>query len=149
MKKVILIIIPLLLIGGGATVFFLAKSGKLQIPGITPKKVAKAKPAAPKIKVVEEEKPTPPPVAKEEPPKPKPTHRIDEALGAKKLAKLWNELAPATLLGITKTWKAEELARVVSAMKPDKAAALLGQMDPKQLEAVSREIKRQGSLVPL
>lgn len=148
MKKVILIAIPVLLLVAGGTVFGLAKMGKINIPGVSPKKVTKPKKTAkPKVEIALKEEP---PKPKEEPkPEPKPTHRIDPEKGAKKLAKYWNEVPPANLLAIVKGWKAADAARVVAAMEPEKASALLAQMDQKTLEAISREIEKQGSLVPI
>ncbi|MBL8047746.1 MAG: hypothetical protein JNJ45_03595 [Chthonomonas sp.] len=149
MKKVIIIAIPVLLLVAGGAVFGLAKMGKINIPGVTPKKpVAKTKgPVKPKVEVAKKEEP---PKAVEEPkPAPKPTHKIDPEKGAKKLAKYWNEISPASLVGIVKGWKPAEAARVVAAMDPEKASALLSQLDPKTLEIISREIQKQGSLVPI
>jgi flagellar motility protein MotE (MotC chaperone) len=91
-----------------------------------------------------------PPKKKVVPPaKPKATHMIDAEKGAKKLAKVWNELPVDNVLASIKEWKAPELARVIVSMEPEKAAALMAKLEPKRLDEVSREIQRQASLVPI
>jgi flagellar basal body-associated protein FliL len=147
MKKKLMIIIPIvvLLLAGGA-VFALAKMGKINIPGLTPKKTPAKKTAPPKVEVKKVE----PPKKKVVPPaKPKATHMIDAEKGAKKLAKVWNELPVDNVLASIKEWKAPELARVIVSMEPEKAAALMAKLEPKRLDEVSREIQRQASLVPI
>ncbi|MCE9558054.1 MAG: hypothetical protein K8R88_03815 [Armatimonadetes bacterium] len=146
MKKKLVIIIPLVLILVVGGVFFAAKSGAINIPGISPskKKVAK-KP------IVEVKKELPKVAPPKEDPVVKPkvaVLQVDPVKGAKKLAKLWNEMPAPALLASVKDWKDAELARVIGVMDPEKASILLGQMEPARLDLVSREIQKQASIVP-
>jgi len=146
MKKKLLIIIPVVLLLAAGVVFALAKMGKINIPGLTPKKAPAKKTAPPKVEVKKVE----PPKKKVVPPsKPKATHMIDMDKGAKKLAKVWNELPVENVLASIKDWKAPELARVIVSMEPERAAALMAKLEPKRLDEVSREIQRQASMIPI
>lgn len=150
MKKLLMILIPLLLVGGG--VVGLGLGGILKIPGLTPakkKQVAAGLYADPKdLKPKEEEKK--PAVAAAKPKKKAPTVAVatnDPVLGRKKLAKVWAELEPGQINGITKAWKVEELCEVFLMMDPAKVSEVLAVMDAKRADAVSRAILRQAGRI--
>jgi len=146
MKKVIIIVIPLLLLIAGGVVFA-AMKGMINIPGLTPK--VKKKPSAPtaEVKKVEKKKEEP---KKEEPKKKPPVEpppAPDMIAGAKKVAKLWNELPPEKLQKVIKDWKNPDLARVIMVMDGEKSSQLLASLDPVQASALSKEVQKQASLV--
>lgn len=145
-----MILLPLLLVGGG--VVGLGLAGILKIPGLTPakkKQVAaglygEAKDLKPKEEVKK------PVVASAKPKKKAPTVAVatnDPALGRKKLAKVWGEMEPSQLNGITKGWKVEELCEVFLIMDPAKVSEVLAVMDAKRADAVSRAILRQAGRI--
>ncbi|MBX7135680.1 MAG: hypothetical protein K1X67_23680 [Fimbriimonadaceae bacterium] len=129
LKIVLFILVPLLLVGGA--VVGCAFMGILNIPGLTPKKKGKAVASSAALyaetKAPIEKKPDPKPkVAKkpavkppEEPPKP------DMDQGAKRIAKVWNEMEAVKLTDIIATWKDEDVARVLSKMDAGKTAEIL------------------------
>ena len=156
------VIIGLPLIGGGAFVG-LAMTGVLKVPGLTPKSKLAAglygeaaslygeaaslysEPEELEIEAEVEEKPAPPPatpVVAEPPP-------TDPEAGAKKLAKVWNAMETPQLLAISKEFKDADLALVMSKMETEASAALLSALDAKRAAAVSKELQRLGSLVPV
>lgn len=140
--KAMLVAVPLLLVGG---VVAAGLAGVIDVPGLTPKKAAK------KANLYTEA--TEPPVASIQPPqkpaaqavKPPSKPSLDLALGAKRLAKLWNLLPPEKLLALTLKWREFELAAVVAAMQSDKAAALLALMPPERASAISRQIQEEAA----
>lgn len=149
-KLVLLIVLPLLLVGGG--VVGAAKFGILKIPGLTPAQKGKMasnaaalygdQPTA-KPKVTQKTKPSKPkePVRiSPEPPKP------DLEAGAKRLAKVWNELDVETLNGIVKNWKDDDLARVLSQMDIAKVAALLSKLDANRASRLSEAMQLQAAI---
>ena len=138
----IVIILVVVLVLAAAAVVVLAKMGKINIPGLTPKKpVAAAK--KPEVK--------PKPAAKkkvEEPKAPVVTAApVNDKEGAIKLATVWNEIPTEGLVKITKAMTPTELAPVLVEMDAEKSAALLAAMDPKTATVVSRELKRVASAV--
>lgn len=149
MKKVLLVVIPLLLIGGVAG---LGLMGIINIPGLTPKKklgknlyAAEALYGEKKDVVAEKpkKKPKKPPViARVEPPKP------DLLKGAKKIAKLWNEMEPKQVIAIAKDWKELDFARVLSNMEGTKASAILAELEPARASKLSREIQKLAAQPP-
>lgn len=145
MKKIILIVLPLLLISGG--VVACAMLGVINIPGLSPKKKAKTLVAAAGLYTEKKEprkinKP-PKPVATVKPKDPEP----DLDLGAKKLAKYWNELPAKTLKEIAAKWKDEDLVRVLVKMDVGKATEVLGSLDAARASKLSELIQSQASLV--
>jgi hypothetical protein len=129
------------------TVVGLALAGKINIPGLTPKKKAIVR-SAPKAAT----KPVSAPKAKVESPKAvaeKTTETIVEKQGAIKLAEVWNELPVPELIAIVETWKPSEIAPVLNEMDSEKAAEVMAKMKPKQASDVSRELKRIASIVPV
>ena len=156
MKKVILIVLPLLLIGGGGGVFFLAKSGKINIPGVTPKKnAALAQYASDKqgddiAKKAVESKPKPKPKPAAEPkiakaPAP-PTE--DPKLGQSAIASLWNEMKLDPLEKIVKDWKDEDLAPIFAQMDAGKVGQLLAKIaetDAKRASRLTRALQKEES----
>lgn len=162
MKKMIFILIPVLAIGG---VVVAGLKGIINIPGLTPKKAkgglygegaglygegasmygeGKEDPAG---EPPEETAKTPDPEPKKKADEP----TIDPIVGAKKLAKLWNNLETSQLLLIIKDWKDEDLARVLAQMDPEKASALLASMASTQAPRASKLsaiIEQNASKVP-
>lgn len=136
----IVIILVVVLVLAAVAVVVLAKLGKINIPGLTPKKpVAAAKKpevkpkAAPKKKVEEPKVP----VVAEAP--------VNDKEGAIKLATVWNEIPTEGLVKITKAMTPSELAPVLVEMDAEKSAALLAAMEAKTATVVSRELKRVAS----
>lgn len=78
-----------------------------------------------------------------------PTTKVDPDEGAGRLAKLWNEVETPKLLAIAKDWRDPELARVATRMDAGKVAELLSAMPPKRASALSREMQRLASVVPI
>ena len=160
-KALVIGIVALVAIVGG--VLGAAFMGILKIPGITPKSkmmaglygqnAAKLYGENGKDLLAKKESELPPPeILPDEPkpkPKPKPTHTIDPVLGAKKLAKVWNEMPSDKLVAIAKVWKPDPLAEVVSAMDAQKAAELLAQLDAKVAAEVSTKLKEKASKKPI
>lgn len=155
MKKLIIIGIPLVLaIAGG-----LAFTGKINIPGITPKKSAAIAAAMygrdkdqSKEKFVAETKVDKPAVAPVTKSKAKLTSRIDPAEGASSLATIWNELPVPALLKIIKKWKNPDLAVVMAQMDTGQVAKLLegiSKDEPDRASELSKALQKQGSIVPL
>ena len=138
----IVIILVVVLVLAAVAVVVLAKMGKINIPGLTPKKPPAAakkpeeKPKKPPKKKVEEPKT---PVVAETPP--------NDKEGAIKLATVWNEIPTEGLVKITKAMTPTELAPVLMEMDSEKSAALLAAMDAKTATVVSRELKRVASKV--
>ncbi len=143
MKLPIIIGVVVLVLGGVlAAAFF----GVITIPGITPAKkksgaaalyqegeapadssgVAAASPDH-----VEDE-------AAKTPAQKKPDPDFDPLTGQKKLAKVWNEMDPATLLPIVEKWKDEDLALQLSVMPADKVAPLLASLKPDRASKISK-----------
>ena len=141
MKKILLIVIPLLVIV--TTVLGLGFMGIIKLPFLPAKKVAKkpGKAAAP-VKAVVEKKPAPPPIVETPKPKPKVVPlKPDIEAGQKKLAALWNEMEPPTLVPIIKDWKDQDLAPVLMRMDADKVTELMGALDPDRASRLSRAIE--------
>ncbi|MEI7577886.1 MAG: hypothetical protein WCK51_13410 [Armatimonadota bacterium] len=139
----IVIILVVVLVLAAVAVVVLAKLGKINIPGLTPKKPAAAsakkpevKPKAAPKKKVEEPKA---PIIAEAP--------LNDKEGAIKLATVWNEIPTEGLVKITKAMTPTELAPVLVEMDAEKSAALLAAMDAKTATVVSRELKRVASAV--
>lgn len=147
MKKVALIVVPLLILGLGA-VAVLGRIGILKIPGLTPAK--KKNVAARQYGEVKDEKPlaTAKPAADTRKPKMKPKVEVaanDPAVARRKLAKVWAEMEPSSLVAMVKTWKVDELTDVFLAMDASKVSEILSEMDANRADAVSRAIlKRAG-----
>ena len=150
-KKILLIVLPVLLLGGGFV--GLAVAGVIKVPGLTPKKpVTKAMygesakkddAKAPEAKKPVAKKADAPPVAASKPP------TVDPEAGAKKLAQLWNGIPTAQLVEIAKSYKDDELAKVLVVMDPEKVAEVLGVLDAKRSAKLSRELQRVASVLPV
>lgn len=164
MKKAIIFLLPLVLLGVGG---FLVFTGKVKIPGVNlgPKQKANDLYAADKANSLytadKDGKSTA--VAKNEPPKKETPKKDDKKtppkvvvdafenkpeVGQKKLAKLWNEMEPTTLSGITKDWNEKDLAGILVRMDTAKVAEFLSSLDPKRASKLSRELQKQASIVP-
>jgi len=166
--KALIFVLPVVVI---AAVLGLAFTGKINIPGITPKKPAATamyasdqsdKPVADKAKT-----PTPPS-------KPKPNQTAstskrpakapangpskDIEQGADALATVWNEIDTPELISISKDWKDPDLVRVLAHMDNDKVAAFIDQLakgndaskvkpDPERASKLSKALQAQGSIV--
>jgi len=172
-KKAIIFLLPLVLLGVGG---FLVFTGKVKIPGVNlgPKQKANDLYAADKANSLytadkdgkaptgaKDGKSTA--VAKNEPPKKETPKKDDKKtppkvvvdafenkpeVGQKKLAKLWNEMEPTTLSGITKDWNEKDLAGILVRMDTAKVAEFLSSLDPKRASKLSRELQKQASIVP-
>lgn len=133
------LVFAILLLGGGAVVG-LALAGKINIPGLTPKK---KKPTPPK-----EEKKKPkivvPPKKVVPPPAKAPVMLTQQ--GAAKIGEVWNEMPTDKLLKVVGKWKPNELAVVLNEMDSVKVADLLGTMQPETASLISREMKRLASI---
>jgi hypothetical protein len=148
MKLVAILAVVVVILGGGF--FGLAKSGMVQVPGLSPAK--KPQPEAPKEEPEKAKQAVP---LKEKKAKPQPPQvqissevkRVDPEEGNARLAKLWNEVETKNLLEIVKDWKDLELAAVLSRMSADKVAELLAEMEPKRASRLSREIQKKASLL--
>jgi hypothetical protein len=157
--KPLLIIVPILLIGGTLGAGFM---GVVNIPGVTPKKgAAKDKPASEEAAQAEPEAETgqtettessdetalEAPVEEPSLPEPRTEPQSDPALGAKALAKYWDEIDTNKLVPITDTYSERELAAVLVHMKKDKVAQLLATVGPDRAAKLSRELQRLASVV--
>jgi len=171
MKKLLFILLPVILLAVGAA---LVMMGVVKIPGLNlgpQKKAAQLyagdkdpKTGAPKTDPAKTDAKTdagtpktdptkadPTKVATNKPPAQKPTDPAFDTKpdqGAKKLAKLWNEMEPTALKDITKDWKEKDLAAVLNKMDNGKVAEFLGILDAKRASNLSRELQKQASLVP-
>lgn len=139
MKKVLFVLVPLILIGG--TVVGFALTGKVVIPGLTPKRflAQKANPAAPPVSpnAKKDEK-----VAKETKKPEKKEKQADPQQGNAALAKLWNSIDAEQLSEIVANWKTNELAQVMIHMEPSKQAELLSTVKPNKASELSRAIQK-------
>lgn len=156
--KMLMIVAPIVIIGIVAGLGF---SGVIQIPGITPKKAAKAgaamyaqkddKPLAQKAPAT-----TAPPKPSDKttaPPKKvadsKPVKK-DAEQGADALAGVWNDVQTPQLLKIADKWKDDDFARVLSHMDSSKVAEILeslAQTKPERASKLSRTLQDLGSVV--
>jgi len=166
MKKGLFILLPIIVLGVGVALVF---TGIIKIPGLNlgpqKKKAALlytgdkdtlgkdkgktvAKKDSPPAKTPAADTTQTPP-AKTPPPKGNPTLTIENKpeVGAKKLAKLWNEIDASALKDITKDWKEKDLAGVLMKMDNGKVAEFLGILDAKRASNLSRELQKQASLV--
>ncbi len=125
-------------------VFGLAMSGKINIPGITPKK--KPIPAAvAKPKAAPSPKTETPAKAKDESKTPVVT---SVKQGAVKLAEVWNEMPTSNLVMVVEKWKPSDLALVLNEMDPAKVAEVLAAMKPKVASDVSEQLRAIASQIP-
>lgn len=140
-------LVLLILFASAGAVVGLAMSGKINIPGLTPKKKPIAAPAAakpkPKPKVQPKKEETPPPA---DPPA---TTKVIDKVGAQKLAEIWNEMVADKLLKVTDKWEAADLAVVFNEMDPQKVAEVMALMKPETASKVSQELKQVASQVPI
>lgn len=152
------VLIPLLLVGGGAG---LVMSGIVKIPGVVVKPPGGGQygegPADAKVGsdtvAAKKEEPEPKPKPKPRSATPKPqvrvtTPKLDPEEGARKLAKVWNNIPPEQLVRIAGGYKDEELARVLSVMDAEIVAEVLAIFEPARAVRVSRELERLGSVIP-
>ncbi len=146
-KKALLIgLILLVAFGGVGAVFGLAMAGKINIPGVTPKKkpipaasAAAAKPKAPIVQPKKEEK------AKEVT---KLLTPAEDKQGYAKVAQIWNEMPTEKLTKIVDKWKPSELARILNEMDPTKVGEILGAMTPEKASNISLDLKRIAAQSP-
>lgn len=156
-KMILILPVLLILIGGG--VFGAAKMGMIKIPGITPKKLVGmygnskmyGDTKDPKLatdtkpKEAPAPKPKPKPIAK----KPKPTVRIDPALGEEAVAELWSSMDPPKVVAILGDWDDTSAAKVLRNMDAKKSAAILTLLDTKRASKITKQIQIQSSRVAL
>lgn len=153
MKKLVVVLVPVILIGGGVVAAGIL--GVINVPGLSPKK--RVPPVlygeAPEVVVKVKSTPEPAPSLSIVKRKPKPAAPeadaviTDSSQGAKKLAKVWNEIDTAKLVEIAKKWKDDELAQVLASMDPAKSSALLAQMSADRAATLSAAIQKEASIV--
>ncbi len=143
-KGIVIGLILLVVFIAVGVVFGLAMSGKINIPGITPKK--KPIPAAvAKPKATPSSKTEKPPETKEETKTPIVT---SVKQGAVKLAEVWNEMPTGNLVMVVEKWKPSDLALVLNEMDPAKVAEVLAAMKPNVASDVSQQLRAIASQVP-
>jgi len=153
MKKILLFIVPLVLIGG---VIAAGMFGMIPIPGLSP---SKKKPSSLYLNG-ERDMPLPgadntattrPTSTENRKSVAKPARKspneasVNPLKGAKKLAKLWNELPSGKLAEISKGWKVDDLALVLANMDAQKVAEFLSSIDAKRASELSMQIQSLGS----
>ena len=155
MKSWLIVLLPIIVFGA------LIGMGIMKVPGINDKpakKIAKKAPApvpapdataavpqpTPALAAPSAQATTPGALAKPDPTKP----TVDPSKGNARLAKLWNEMDAAALVGITEKWKDEDLAQVLAVMDNGKVVELLGQMKPERASVLSKELQKLASIVP-
>ena len=147
-KKLLLVGIPLCaLICAGAG---LVLTGIVKLPFLKkapPKGAAAVKPKPKPKKPPAKKAAIPPPRKVTVKQKPAPTS--DPTKGARKVAKLWNEMETKKLQELTTDWREPELARVLALMDTGKVAELLAEMPPKRASALTRAIQREASRLPV
>ncbi|MBS1714737.1 MAG: hypothetical protein JST30_10425 [Armatimonadetes bacterium] len=148
-KKLLLLVLPVIVLGGGFV--GLAVTGIVKVPGLTPKK--------PQVKPMYGETAKKDEAPKKEPEKPKakpddkpavaaaPPPKIDAEAGAKKVGQLWNGVPTPQLVEIVKSYKDDELAKVLVLMDPEKVAELLAAVDAKRSAKLSKELQKVASIV--
>jgi len=148
-KGLIIGLVLLILFASAGAVVGLAMAGKINIPGLTPKKKPIAPPTSTKDKAKIKPKVQP---KKEEPPvaaEPVATTKMVDKAGAVKLAEVWNEMPGDKLLKVVDKWEAADLAMVLNEMDSTKVAELLALMKPATASKVSQELKLVASQVPI
>ncbi len=153
-KGLIIGLVLLVVFIAAGAVAGLAMAGKINIPGLTPKK--KAPPtAAGAAKPADKPKATEPPKPEEDPADnapakdPAPTTKVVDKAGAEKLAGVWNEMPAAKLADVVADWKPDDLAMVMNEMDDDKSALLLAALKPGIASKVSSALKTLASQVPV
>lgn len=135
------VILLVLVISVGAAIG-LAMTGKINIPGLTPKK--KPIPAA----VPTEKKKLPVDSTKKEPEPEKAPAPTNTKQGAAKVAEVWNEMQTADLAKLIEKWKPTELAIVLNEMDAAKVASVLALMKPERASNVSLEMQKIAAQIP-
>ncbi len=144
-KKGLMIgVILLVVFGGTGAVFGLAMTGKINIPGVTPKKKAIPPPVAKKA--------TKPVVPEKEPEAAKDVKSVQSPesvkQGAIKLAEVWNEMPTENLIKVVDKWQPSDLAIVLNEMDPEKVAQVLGAMKPEKASNVSQQLRSVAAQIP-
>jgi hypothetical protein len=142
-KGLIIGLVLLIVFIAVGAVFGLAMAGKINIPGISPKK--KVTPPADNKSKTKPKLPTKPkePVVADE----TPVVKTFDKQGAQKLAEVWNEIPTEKLVKVIDKWTPNDLALVMNEMDSTKAADVLGTLEPKRASQVSLELKRIASQV--
>lgn len=137
------LILLVVFIAAGAVVG-LAMTGKINIPGLTPKKkVIPPAAAKEKPKPVVPQKPEEPEAVTAKAPSPESIKQ-----GAVKLAEIWNEMPSDKLSKVVEKWKPSDLAVVLNEMDPAKVADVLGTMKEQTASTVSQELRKVAALAP-
>ena len=164
--KPLLFVVPVVIV---ATVAGLGLTGKINIPGLSPKPPVKSAPKgsdqikAGKLVASNDQsktKPTSAPIKADETKKPKANSKItkDPEQGADALATVWNEIDTPELIAISRNWKDDELVRVLTHMDNDKVAKFIDELakgdpdsnvkgDPLRASKVSKALQDLGSIV--
>ena len=154
--KALFIIVPILLVGG---VLGAGYMGYIEIPGVTPKTAqGKAEEmygeGADELYgepvddleplPFEDEEPIDEVTVTVEPKRPE----IDPDLGARQLAKIWNEIKTSDLAKIAVGFSDKELGLIMFYMQKSKVAEVLAKVSPARAAKLSKEIQRLASIVP-
>lgn len=167
-KKKKKLLIPILagvtLLGALGAGGFLVATGRIKLPTAGgPAKTAKAEPAKKEqaggktqtaAKAPAPAAPSRPRTQARRPANPAPVRppraaaQTDPALGAKKIAKVWERIEAERLAEMVKDYRDPDLAQIVVRMDPRKAADLLSTLEPARAARVSQEMQRLASIVP-
>ena len=74
--------------------------------------------------------------------------KTDPDLGARQLAKIWNEIKTGDLVKIADGFDDDELGLVMFYMQKSKVAEVLAKVTPARAAKLSKEIQRLASIVP-
>lgn len=140
-KGVLFAAIGLAIFGGGGF-----GAWKFGLIGSKPKATAsKVSTPAPKSEPTAAPMPPPAPKKKSKPPVTVASAKVEPERGEKKLAKLWNGIAPEALAKIVEGWKPDEVARIFSRMDPERVAPVLATMEPERASKISRAIREHAA----
>lgn len=73
----------------------------------------------------------------------------DPEKGAKRLARLWNEMETSNLVKVFDEWKDVDLVPVLAKMDNGKVAEVFGSIDEKRAAELSRLLMKEASKVPV
>ncbi len=148
MKFLIIICVVVVVIGG--LFLGLAYSGKITVPGITPKKQAKTDPikgqpaeekplgSVTEVKQPEEAiKNTPPPVSQPKSEEP-PSIQKD---GTERVAKIWSSMDTDALVKLLETWEDGDALLVIAKMEDKKLAELLSALPAERAARLSKGLR--------
>lgn len=141
MKMTAIAPIMLLVLGGG--IFGAGKMGIVKIPGVSPPKKVQPGEATKEAKPETKPKPAVKPKPAKAPPVVEAAPREPAVPEEKKVAQIWNEIPTDKLQLVAAEYKDTELAKVLVHMDGEKAAEVLGALEPKRAAQVSRLVGRE------